>query len=150
MWSLTLRCCSPKLHFTISYNMNLTKLEKKLLLDAVTGCESVFEWGCGESTEIISSISSVREFFSVDSDLAWINSCKAKNLPTTNYFHVNMETPEGSWGYPGKNFDSKYFLEYPLKIFQVRHEFNVVFVDGRFRVACACAAYFKLKSDGIC
>ena len=112
--------------------MNLTKIEKELLLNVVTGCESVFEWGCGESTEIISGISSVSDFFLVDSDLSWINSCKSKNLPSTNYLHVDIQSPEGSWGYPGKNIDSKYFLEYPLKIFQVRTEFNVVFIDGRF------------------
>lgn len=91
----------------------------------------VFEWGTGNSTLFWGQY--VGSVVSVESDLEWYE--KMKRVITNN---VRLE-------YCQLEYDG----EYCRKILDEEQEFEIILIDGRDRVRCACNAIKKLTENGI-
>ena len=117
--------------------------------------KKVLEFGSGGSTLIFAQTSS--KIVSVESDRYF---CKiiTKSLRTNGLAHkasvfwVNIG-PTKSFGEPWKimNYLKRYrYQNYSSEVFKSIPEVNssdIVFVDGRFRVACAMKAVINIKND---
>lgn len=91
----------------------------------------VFEWGSGNSTLFWSQY--VGEVVSVEYDLAWYKKMEEIVRQTVRLQYCSLE----------------YGGEYSRKILDEKDDFDIVLIDGRDRVRCACNSIGKLKKDGI-
>lgn len=141
----------------------LNDIDRELVLKYYGQSESVFEFGVGESTTIASALD-VPRFTGVDNDPVWINNVRGQS-PLRFKFHYADIGPIREWGVPqvgsflvGKQDEvapeSKQWPRYALEALANEFQpFNFYMVDGRFRVACVCAAmlhaskYGKASSD---
>lgn len=128
----------------------MTHNEQALLLAALEGRQTGIEFGCGGSTALILS-TGLRRLLSADSDLAWLRRVAvdphcAPALATgrLRLLHVDIG-PTGAWGWPQ---GAQHCAQWPTywrdpwetmgeTIGDAASNVDFVFVDGRFRVACA-------------
>ncbi len=107
----------------------------------------VFEFGCGGSTVLISHLENIKNLHSVDSDLNWINKIKEKVKKNVVFHFVNI----GELTYWGHPKDESQKTEWPKysNVLKDLHDYfpDLVFVDGRFRVACALKSIEKMKKE---
>ena len=116
---------------------------------------NVFEYGCGGSTLFFAK--RVHEVISVEHDVVWytkltdyiklqnINNVKLKNIEPLKVDGVEQLYSSGNESYSDLSFKN-YVTEienYP------DNYFDVVFIDGRSRVACFLHSIPKLKKGGI-
>lgn len=111
----------------------------------------ILEYGSGGST-IIAAMSGARTF-SVESDPDWARNVErwlvANDLQEKVTLHHADIGPTTAWGRPEKRrlHHATRYLQYPLSVWKLpdfRHP-DVVFVDGRFRVACFLAAMTQIR-----
>jgi len=111
-----------------------------------------FEYGSGGSTYQASILNNIKKIYSVESDIQWQNKLKQtiKN-PNTVYIFNEMDTQPYSWGNPGKNATNIQKINYSNQITKLSKEqqgsIDLVFIDGRFRVACCLKCYDIIKDD---
>lgn len=112
---------------------------------APLGC--YLEWGLGGSTrEALRS--PVRRIVSVESDADWVTVARgdaeisaAEASGRLSMLHADVG-PTGPWGVPTLRDDAKWatYAEAPWALLAAEGAWpGIVLVDGRFRVACACA-----------
>ena len=62
-----------------------------------------------------------------------------------------MHTKANTWGYPGKNATNIQKINYSNQIIKLskeeKHSIDLVFIDGRFRVACCLKCYDVIKDN---
>ena len=109
-----------------------------------------FEYGSGGSTYQASILNNIKKIYSVESDIEWQN--KLKNIithPNINYIYNEMDTQPNNWGNPGKNATNIQKINYSNQITKLSKEeqdnIDLVFIDGRFRVACCLKCYDIIK-----
>ena len=122
--------------------------EEKLFLQTIYAqAGSVFEWGVGSSTLIAERIG-VKRFVGVDSAAEWINIMQEK-VQNANYVlrHVDIG-PVKMWGYPHHS-SLHTWPSYSMAVDAERGSFDAYFVDGRFRVACACRALLHGHAESL-
>ena len=126
----------------------MTRNEKKLFEKIVLNSSNYFEFGCGGSTYFVSHCDNIKKIISVDSSLEWINNVKEKiNSDKLKIIHINFEY--GDWGVPTNHNQKNIWETYSSCINSFDKEFDLIFVDGRFRVACALKAYDHLTENGL-
>ena len=112
---------------------------------------TILEYGSGGST-VIAAMSAARTF-SVESDPAWArrveNWLAANALQDRVTLHHADIGPTKLWGRPEKTrlAHAARYLRYPLSVWQ-RPDFqhpDVIFIDGRFRVACFLCAMVRIS-----
>jgi hypothetical protein len=83
----------------------------------------------------------VPRFSGIDSDPQWIKDVRAKTLPHFRYYFADIgET--GEWGIPKFPDLAKNVYNYQIMPLQAEpNPFDVYLIDGRYRVACAMAAF---------
>lgn len=111
-----------------------------------------FEYGSGGSTYQASIRNNIQQIYSVESDKEWHN--KLKKIITSNkitYIYNEMNTKPNDWGNPGKNATKEQMINYSNHILNIdeneRKKINLVFIDGRFRVACCLKCYNVINDD---
>ena len=120
--------------------MHASKLDVQLFTSVVANpsAKKYLEFGCGGSTEIVAKKTKM-SIVSVDSSTEWL--CKVErrvqSLGRQDSFtavHVNIGKLK-SWGQPA---DRKFVHAWPdySSVSKNHTDADVVFVDGRFRVAC--------------
>lgn len=136
----------------------MSENERDLFDKSVTGISCYFEFGTGGSAVRVNEINfpTSPHIYSIDTSLEWIDKVRlavdfAKNCHVS---HINIRGEIGDWGYPiefdhqtqqfikpvSEEIKSKYWTSYANSIFTT--EFidgilpEVIFVDGRWRVAC--------------
>lgn len=110
----------------------------------LTNRTNYFEWGSGSTT--VMSDAMARRVVSIEGSELWYRHMKEKH---TFHSHTHLqyvgigETRAFSWPLdPSQGHDYIHAIEHhPLQ--------DVVLVDGRFRVACALAAFSRLSEHGI-
>jgi hypothetical protein len=114
--------------------------DRNLLGRYYSKADSVFEFGLGESTYMASTLK-VPRFAGIDSDPQWIKDVRAKTLPHFRYYFADIgET--GEWGIPKFPDLAKNVYNYQVMPLQAEpNPFDVYLIDGRYRVACAMAAF---------
>ncbi len=114
--------------------------EKELLKKYLSNAQNYLEFGTGGST-LFSLINSSVNITSVDTNLPWISFIKKykiikDNLGNRLHIHFIDIGPTKYWGYPVNQEYKEKFPNFSSEIFEKESDFDLVLVDGRFRVAC--------------
>jgi len=114
--------------------------EIKMFEDVVRNCGFYFEFGCGGSTFRACELGA-KKIVSVESQKMWIDEIKqyeqVKVHPDITFLAIDINA--GDMGRPINNTKQNNFPLYSSAIDNYKN-IDVVLVDGRFRVACACKA----------
>jgi len=111
-----------------------------------------FEYGSGGSTYQAATRTNIKKIYSVESDNAWHNHIKS--MYTSNnidFIYNEMCTAPNDWGQPGPGSTPTQRKAYSnhmrsLLPFQ-REALDLVFIDGRFRVACCLKCFDIISLD---
>ena len=129
----------------------MTDRELDLYTRLLAGARTVFEYGTGGST-LLALGAGVSRLVSVESDVAWIGMLRevpaiaeAERQGRLTFVHVDIGRV-GKWGKPVDSSGAARYAAYASAPWSRGEVPDVVFVDGRFRVACALEAI--LRSDG--
>ena len=99
--------------------------------------KSYFEFGSGGSTKL--AIRHGVEVYGVESDKFWVETLRkeAGNLCKVDYVDIG---PTKDWGYPIDETEKDKFPHYSEAILRFENGFDLILIDGRFRVACTLNA----------
>ena len=101
-----------------------------------------FEFGSGGSTNTASYYK--LKSYSVESDAKWHEKLKQNGI-VANYITVDLNS--SVFGYPGKGTISQW-KKY-IEAYKPEYDADIIFIDGRFRVACALDIFNKIKNETI-
>ena len=114
----------------------------------------VLEYGCGGSTVFAASLAH-GHIFSVESDPAWLRKVKAQPsvrdaiaAGRVDLKHVNIG-PTGEWGVPSDEAHRDLWPRYSQYPWAKGSDYDLIFVDGRFRVACILNAILQASTDAL-
>jgi hypothetical protein len=119
------------------------------LLDAVPAGGAYLEFGCGGSTYEACLRPNVASVRAVESDAAWISKLTEHGTVRSavrdgrlRFRHVDVNAAPGAWGYPADESKKGAWSAYSRAALDagLSPPPALVFVDGRFRVACALRA----------
>ena len=135
------------------YPISLSKNEQNILCKYYSKTRNCLEFGSGGST-FLALLNSDCFVYSVESDKFWIDYLKSYKIINTSenkrlkliYADIG-ET--GAWGYPLNNDNTEKFTNYHEKVFENFNakEIDMVFVDGRFRVACVLSTILHCSDN---
>lgn len=105
-----------------------------------------FEYGSGGSTFQASIRNNIKKIYSVESDTQWQKILKQTIKKENVYYIYNeMNTQPNTWGRPGPDSTHKQRVNYSNHIRNISKEeqqtIDLVFIDGRFRVACCLKCF---------
>lgn len=119
-----------------------TELLTKYLKDSVR----YFEFGSGGSTKL--AIRNNVTVYGVESDKNWIDLLIEETGPLCKVSYVDIG-PTKEWGYPVDDKHKEKFPLYSESILSHQDCFDLILIDGRFRVACTLNAIIHtLKKQG--
>lgn len=129
------------------YPLALSNNEIGFILKNCKDANSYLEFGAGGSTFLsLLNLNNLNKIVSVESDPNWIAFLKKwkiiKNACDSNKlcFHYADIGKTGAWGVPVGGDAEKKYPGYSSSVFEhefvENNDFDVVFIDGRFRVAC--------------
>ncbi|HET7313725.1 tetratricopeptide repeat protein [Salinisphaera sp.] len=116
---------------------HMTEPERGLFKGALRGASRYFEFGSGGST--VWAVGENLDVHGVDSDAKWVEALKARLGERCRLVSVDIG-PTGAWGYPTSAEHEDAYPRYSQAIFDYDEAFDLILVDGRFRVACTIAA----------
>jgi hypothetical protein len=127
----------------------MTTKEIDLFKNYVSKASSYFEYGCGGSTVLANSYPNIKSMVSVDSCLEWIIKTKEQmsDNKKVNFHYIDINGNCAGWGAPMDNSKMSDWVKYPNSILDQKENFDLVLVDGRFRIACCAAAAMKMSKD---
>lgn len=128
----------------------MSNVEVGLLMQHMAAARSYFEYGCGGSTVLASAFANIKILFSVDSSLDWI--ARVKNCVPLNrvqFIYVDINADSCMWGFPKDASKAGAWPSYPKAILQSEQAFDLILVDGRFRVACCAAAAMRMSERSV-
>ncbi|WP_162816417.1 tetratricopeptide repeat protein [Halomonas sp. BN3-1] len=111
----------------------MTPPERQLFLKALRKAKHYFEFGAGGST-----IWAVREGLvvqGVESDATWVTALADTCGEKCQLRSVDIG-PTKEWGFPVNTQPDNRFEAYSKAIYDMPRAFDLVLIDGRFRVAC--------------
>ena len=128
----------------------LAKNDKNLLYKYLDNTNVYFEYGSGGSTYQASIRENIRTIYSVESDSEWRKKLKQIiTKPNIRYIYNEMDTRPNNLGNPGKNATNIQKINYSNHMRKLSKEeqdsIDLVFIDGRFRVACCLKCYDIIK-----
>jgi len=126
-----------------SFNKNDLEMFKTYVAKAT----NYFEFGSGGSTVYVSKQKNIKSITSVESCRVWHD--KVKKIIThynITYIFINMNTLPDTWGYPGPYSARDSWISYSSSL---KKSFDLILIDGRFRVACALKCFSIICSDTI-
>lgn len=130
---------------------HMTEAELALLKKSIPFGGNVLEFGSGGSTGLFFE-NGVRSLVSVESDPVFLHSLAKE--PVLAHFqakgrwtplHADIG-PVGEWGSPVSSAPQPDWLNYHQHVWEhlAGRDFDFVFIDGRFRVACLCQTILNL------
>jgi len=137
------------------YPIALSDLEKEFLVESISGSKSYLEFGSGGSTFLALTKTDIPFVVSVESDMAWLDHLREWDCIVANeadnrlrFLHVNIGKT-GNWGVPVEPDKKDLFPNYSVAPFAIdsKTRFDSVFIDGRFRVACALQTILHSDTD---
>lgn len=126
----------------------LRDTDRILLADIYSSVESVFEFGLGEATKIAAWVG-VPRYVGVDSDVAWVKNTRDEvNMDHFRFIVADIGDTR-IWGHPKNETLQKIPLSFQSSPLNDEMEaFDFYLIDGRYRVACACASMLHAMSRG--
>ncbi len=131
---------------------HLAKNDKIMFYKYLNNAKVYFEYGSGGSTYQACIRNNILKIYSVESDKDWHNKLKTHLIKNTKiqYIYNEMNTKPNNWGNPGPNSTPSQRINYSQHIKLINKEqqqkVDLVFIDGRFRVAC-CLKCFDVIND---
>ncbi len=132
----------------------MSSAEIALMQCLMESAESYFEFGMGGST-CLAAKTVRREIYAIDSDSDWISKVKTEigeaSSKQIHLRHINIG-PTREWGMPETpaKGNEGIFDAYSRAIIEPKlPAFDLVLVDGRFRVACFLQALQSQRADTI-
>jgi len=131
---------------------HLSENDKNMFYKYLDNTNVYFEYGSGGSTYQASIRKNIKTIYSIESDIAWQKKLNEiiKN-PILNYIYNEMDTKPNTWGHPGKNATNIQKINYSNQMTKLSKEeqesIDLVFIDGRFRVACCLKCYNIIKDN---
>lgn len=122
---------------TIPDMPRMTEKETALFEGYLEKSQAYFEFGSGGSTKL--AIRKNIEVYGVESDKHWVDTLKQETGPLCKIDYVDIG-PTKAWGYPVDNTHRDKFPRYSQAILQHDKAFDLILIDGRFRVACTLNA----------
>jgi len=131
---------------------HLSENDKKMFYKYLENSNVYFEYGSGGSTYQASIRKNIKTIYSVESDITWQRKLKGiVTSPNINYIYNEMYTKPNDWGNPGNNATNIQKINYSNQITKLTKEqqdsIDLVFIDGRFRVACCLKCYDIIKDN---
>lgn len=132
----------------------MTEREIELFKNAVQGKKTIVEFGSGGSTFLLFELGAKR-VVSVESDPEWVLQVREHELLAPHVMAGRLTVhhadigPTGKWGYPTRqslNHTWPTYWRMPWSVIEPTLV-EMVFVDGRFRVACALNALLQGSPD---
>ena len=129
---------------------HLAKNDKEMFYKYLDEANIYFEYGSGGSTYQASIKNNIKHIYTVESDIEWQNTLK-KNITNTNVTFIfnEMDTQPNNWGHPGKKSTNLQKIKYSNHILNLEKEqqtaIDLIFIDGRFRVACCLKCHDIIK-----
>ncbi|EHD22011.1 hypothetical protein BrE312_2631 [Brenneria sp. EniD312] len=111
--------------------------ETQLFERYLKNAKSYFEFGSGGSTKLAARCNI--EIFGVESDKFWVETLRKEVGPLCKVEFADIG-PTKEWGYPVDNTKKEHFPRYSESILKYDNPFDLILVDGRFRVACTLNA----------
>lgn len=126
--------------------------DKEMFYRYLKNANIYFEYGSGGSTYQAYKQNNIKKIYSVESDIQWQNKLKTTITDSKiNYIFNEMGTLPNSWGNPGKNATNTQKRNYSDHIRKLTKEeqdsIDLVFIDGRFRVACCLKCYDTITEN---
>lgn len=115
----------------------MTAKETALFESYLVKSKCYFEFGSGGSTKL--AIRNNIEVHGVESDKYWVDTLKEETGSLCKIDYVDIG-PTKEWGYPVDNTHRDKFPRYSKAILKHKTAFDLILVDGRFRVACTLNA----------
>lgn len=116
---------------------HMTENETILFERYVKQATHYFEFGSGGSSKLVARNNTT--VYGVESDKNWINILCKETGQRCKVSWVDIG-PTKEWGYPVDNTYKDKFPLYSEAILQHQNSFDLILVDGRFRVACTLNA----------
>ena len=132
------------------FTANMTLEERALLHEWSAPCSHIVEFGCGGSTILfLEGTSAVID--SVDNNRDWVERISAEPRPAEAIGNGRLKFclvdtgPVGKWGFPTDDTTRPLWRSYSCAVWNgLRNPaVDLVFVDGRFRVACTLMALLQ-------
>ena len=129
---------------------HLSGNDRKMFYKYLDNSTVYFEYGSGGSTYQASTRKNIKTIYSVESDITWQKKLQEIiKIPYINFIFNEMDTKPNTWGNPGKNATNIQKINYSNQITKLSKEeqdsIDLVFIDGRFRVACCLKCYDIIK-----
>jgi hypothetical protein len=126
--------------------------DEKMFYKYLDKSKVYFEYGSGGSTFQASIRKNINKIYSVESDKEWQNKLEQIiQSGNVTYFFNEMDTRPNTWGYPGANSNTLQHKNYSDHIRNISKEeqenIDLVFIDGRFRVACCLKCFDVINSE---
>lgn len=122
----------------IADELSFSNKKKKLFESEIQKHKSYLEYGSGSSTIYVSK-QNYQKVYSVESDYYYAKYLKAKKLNNVTILKPKIGIT-GIWGYPiffRHSFKKGYrYVNIPWEYSDSKSMFDVVLIDGRYRVAC--------------
>ncbi|GGW40723.1 tetratricopeptide repeat protein [Vreelandella hamiltonii] len=123
--------------FTLPDAPFMSPAERTLFKKCLKQATHYFEFGAGGST--VWAIKEGLTVKGVESDAKWVNALKEKLGDKCQLEAVDIG-PTKEWGFPVSMQQSSKFPAYSKAIEQHQQAFDLILVDGRFRIACTMTA----------
>ena len=115
--------------------------EQGLFKKCLSSATQYFEFGSGGST--VWAVEQGLDVYGVESDKKWIDAL-VNQLGDKCRIDFADIGPTGDWGYPTSNRFKNKFPDYSAAILNHETEFDLILIDGRFRVACLFSSIIYL------
>lgn len=129
----------------------MTIKEIVLFKKYISNASSYFEYGCGGSTVLVNSYPNIKRIVSIDSCSEWIETTKQQisNFNKIDFHYIDINGNCSGWGAPIDQSKISDWIKYPNTILEQKEDFDLILVDGRFRVSCCAAAAIKMSKDSV-
>ena len=145
LWDATRRNQRPNMP------VHMAPEERDCYEHLLTLSETVVEYGVGGSTLMALKQRGLKKLISVDSDPRWIDNisqvpevASAISDGTANILYADIGEV-GRWGKPVGKEKIEQWFRYPATPWEHIDRADLVFVDGRFRVACIIEAVLRAQ-----
>ncbi|MGL4034756.1 O-linked N-acetylglucosamine transferase family protein [Kosakonia cowanii] len=130
-------CTENKPAFIIPEVPRMSPEERDMFEKYLKEAKSYYEFGSGGSTKLATRHGV--EVFGVESDKFWVETLHKEAGPLCKVDYVDIG-PTKEWGYPVDETNNDKFPDYSEAIMRYENRFDVILIDGRFRVACTLNA----------
>jgi protein O-GlcNAc transferase len=121
----------------------MSKAQRTLFMNYLKNARGYFEFGCGGSTAIADSTENLERVTSVESDYDWAKRI-SDLFPSVTMLWIDVGLT-GEFGRPIDEALKPTWPRYSDIWNKGEHVYDLVLIDGRFRVACCLAVILNQK-----